>query len=215
MDQLVPQLYSYFCSSIGPDSCFHIIQPVWGTGTFVVDKELIWVIGRTALSFQICFLELYAVWSESCLASDNGHFWHCLYSVWSRVYETVGHLSVRLSFCPIWPPHAAMVSLLLWAWRAGDIDWLLHGWRATAAASSVVLLADVDLLNLLFYSVCAPPMQAPGHNAPLIWFLISVLYTLFACLCRMFPHLSFFFFTFHYFSPPLFISSLTYLFLWE
>jgi len=126
--------------------------------------------------------------------------WNC----WASVSPSVclSHLATT----------AAVVSLLLWAWRAGDIDWLLHGWRATAAASSVVLLADVDLLNLLFYSVCAPPMQAPGHNAPLIWFLISVLYTLFACLCRMFPHLSFFsslFITFllPYLSPPLLIFS--------
>ena len=43
------------------------------------------------------------------------------------------------------------------------------------------------------------PVQAPGRNAPLIWFLISALYMLFACLYRMLPHFSFFFI----FSPPL------------
>ena len=63
----------------------------------------------------------------------------------------------------------------------------------------------------ILFCVCTP-MQAPGHNAPLILFLISVLYTLFACLCRMFPHLSFFsslFITFllPYLSPPLLIFS--------
>jgi len=36
------------------------------------------------------------------------------------------------------------------------------------------------------------PMLAPGRNAPLIRFLILALYILFACLCRMLPHLSFF-----------------------
>jgi len=53
------------------------------------------------------------------------------------------------------------------------------------------------------------PMQARGHNTPLIWFLILALYILFACLYRMLSHLSFFY-TF-----SLLISSLTYLLLWK
>ena len=36
------------------------------------------------------------------------------------------------------------------------------------------------------------PVRALGCNAPLIWFLLSVLYILFACLYHMLPHFSFF-----------------------
>jgi len=50
-------------------------------------------------------------------------------------------------------------------------------------------------------------VRAPGRNAPLIRFLISALYILFACLYRLLPHLSFFF-TFPYLSPPLLIFPL-------
>ena len=51
-------------------------------------------------------------------------------------------------------------------------------------------------------------VQAPGRNAPLNWFLLSVLYILFAHLHRMLPHLSFFLHYFHtyllhYLSFPL------------
>jgi len=38
-------------------------------------------------------------------------------------------MSIRLSVCPIiWLPHGAVVGLLLWAQRAGDINQLLQGW---------------------------------------------------------------------------------------
>ena len=50
------------------------------------------------------------------------------------------------------------------------------------------------------------PVQAPGHNAALISFLILALYTVFACLYSMLPHLSFFL---HFF---LLISSLIFSF---
>jgi len=60
---------------------------------------------------------------------------------------------VRLSVCPIRPPHAAAASLLLWAQRP-DVDRLLHGGpavsssraaarRAAANAGSATLSADV------------------------------------------------------------------------
>ena len=39
-------------------------------------------------------------------------------------------------------------------------------------------------------------MWAPGHNLPLIRFLISTMYILFACLYCMPPHLSFFLYCF-------------------
>ena len=51
-------------------------------------------------------------------------------------------------------------------------------------------------------------MRAPGRNAPLIPFLISALYILFACLYRVLRHLSFFSSSlFSYLSPPLLIFS--------
>jgi len=52
---------------------------------------------------------------------------------------------VRPSVFPvIRPPHPAVVGLLLWARRAGDVDrLLLHDRRAAATASSVALSADV------------------------------------------------------------------------
>jgi len=63
------------------------------------------------------------------------------HSVQSRVCETAGRPSV---FPVIRPPHPAVVGLLLWARRAGDIDrLLLHDRRAAATASSVALSADV------------------------------------------------------------------------
>ena len=46
-------------------------------------------------------------------------------------------------------------------------------------------------------------MRAPGRNAPLIRFLISVLYLLFVCLYRMLSHLSFFHFFLTYLLPYL------------
>ena len=65
----------------------------------------------------------------------------------SKVYETVGRpsvcLPVRPSVCPIQPPHAAAVGLLLWASRARDIDRLLCGHRSAANASSATLSANV------------------------------------------------------------------------
>jgi len=45
----------------------------------------------------------------------------------SRVYATVGRLSVRLCVRPVRSPHAASVGLLLWARPAGDVDRSLHG----------------------------------------------------------------------------------------
>ena len=41
-----------------------------------------------------------------------------------------------------------------------------------------------------FHITC--PVRSPRHTAPLIWFLISAFYVLFACLYRMLPDLSFF-----------------------
>ena len=41
---------------------------------------------------------------------------------------------VRPSVCLIRPPHAAAAGLLLWARRAGDVEWMLHGRRSAAAA---------------------------------------------------------------------------------
>ena len=51
------------------------------------------------------------------------------------------------------------------------------------------------------------PRLGSGCNAPLIRFLISALYILFAGLYRTLPHLSFFSSPFPYLSPPLFIFS--------
>jgi len=70
-------------------------------------------------------------------------FWHCPYSMRSRVYETVRCPS--LSVCPHWAhsskPGAA--GLLLCARRAGDIDRLLHGRRSAANVNSATLPAYV------------------------------------------------------------------------
>jgi len=52
----------------------------------------------------------------------------------------------------------------------------------------------VSLPSAAYFNDCGimahRPMLAPGRNAPLIRFLILALYILFACLCRMLPHLS-------------------------
>ena len=67
--------------------------------------------------------------------------------------------------------------------------------------------------NIYVISMATSPMQASGHNAPLILFLILALYILFASLYRMLPQLSYFlhFFLnclFPYFSFPLRIHPL-------
>jgi len=80
----------------------------------------------------------------------------------------------------------------------------LHCWSTLYA-----LLSSLSLLHYCVKYVMMHPMRAPGRNASLIWFLISALYMLFACLYRMLPLLSFFF-TF-----SSLISSHNYLFLWE
>ena len=73
---------------------------------------------------------------------------HCWHGMQGRVYVTVEHPSICpslcLSICPIiWPLHAAVADLLLWARRPGDTDRLLHGWRSAVNVSSVMLSADV------------------------------------------------------------------------
>ena len=78
-------------------------------------------------------------------------------------------------------------------------------------------LAGIDLCRPDASTSTKPsgPIRAPGHNVPLIRFLVLALYIyiLFACLYRIFPHLSFFlhFFLTHlllYLSFPLRIDPL-------
>jgi len=75
---------------------------------------------------------------------------------------------VRLSVCPIRSPHVAAAGLLLWARKLGDIDRLLHGWRAggqqqrrhsTARSSKCGQCHVVSLL--LFFD---PGTQFPGNG---------------------------------------------------
>jgi len=50
--------------------------------------------------------------------------------VCSRGAGSMKRSRIRLSVCPIRLPHAPASGLLLWAQLPGDIDRLLHGWRA-------------------------------------------------------------------------------------
>ena len=76
-----------------------------------------------------------ATWADMrhrfCWA-DSLHGWvchrHCLYSMWSRVYETVQCPSTCLSVCPIHPLQQRAVGFAA-VGPAGDINQLLHGWR--------------------------------------------------------------------------------------
>ena len=72
-------------------------------------------------------------------------------------------------------------------------------WKMTRQGAA--LDQEPSLMSLIGLSALSPsssllsclhPMRTLGHNAPLIQFLISVLYILFACLYRMHTHLSFF-----------------------
>ena len=50
---------------------------------------------------------------------------------------------VRLSVCPIRPPHAAATSLLLWAQRP-DVDRLLHGGPAVSSSRAAARRAAAN-----------------------------------------------------------------------
>jgi len=65
--------------------------------------------------------------------------------------------------------------------------------------------ADCSHCCAILVHFIACPMRALRHNVPVIRFLFWS-FILFAWLCRMLPHLSFFF-SFHYLSPPLHIFS--------
>jgi len=56
----------------------------------------------------------------------------------SKVYATVGRLSVCMSVCPIQPPQGAAAGLLLWARRAEDIDRLLQQQRRANVGSATL-----------------------------------------------------------------------------
>jgi len=61
----------------------------------------------------------------------------------------------------------------------------------TVPSENTVSLPSAAYFNSAHCGIMAHrPMLAPGRNAPLIRFLILALYILFACLCRMLPHLS-------------------------
>jgi len=75
-------------------------------------------------------------------------------------------------------------------------SWLRHCYR-------VITGKHYRRSTLIFTHGCL--VQAPGRNATLVQFLILALYTFFACLYRMLPHLSFFSSLFRYLSPPVLI----------
>ena len=75
---------------------------------------------------------------------------------------------------------------------------------ATGCTSSLSVRSTVSFTHQLTHSPVCSPVRAPGRNAPLIRFLISAVYVLFACLYRVLSHLSFFLhFFFTYFLPYL------------
>ena len=79
----------------------------------------------TDFSSSSCVLLLLA-WPASCL--EHG-LWNCRASV---------HLSVA----------ATAAHLLLWTWRAENIDWLLHGWCLAAAMPQHCAAANVGSATL-------------------------------------------------------------------
>jgi len=86
-------------------------------------------------------------------------YWHCLLSMQSTVYEMVRCPSVCLS------------GLLLWAWRAGDIDWLLQQWWANAGSA----LLSVYICNwpqTCRFWLLLLLITASGH----VMFIVELLY---------------------------------------
>jgi len=87
------------------------------------------------------------------------------------------------------------VSTILWVDMCPPTNtWFL--WPTQLYAANIISICA---------SIFAILLRAPGHDAPLIRFLISALYVLFACLYHMLPHLFFFL---HF---SLFISSHTWI----
>jgi len=62
----------------------------------------------------------------------------------SSLLTVVAHLSV----CLVQLPHTTAAGLLLWAGRAGNIDWLLQQWRANVGS------ATLSALTLILWHWC-------------------------------------------------------------
>ena len=94
-------------------------------GRLVLTSKLLFLCGNVITTYHspvICIMIHY-------------HYWHCLHSMPSRVYVTVGVHSSLQAWA--YSSKAAAAVLLLWVLRIGDADRLLQQWLANAGSATL------------------------------------------------------------------------------